>query len=123
MAESFLSVAEVTDGRIKMDDWKMVDLCGAGNIERVCGVYEIYEHNQMPFGFFKIKVMEDRNGNYVAVANVRLKAPDGSPEGQAGLGHSEVEALQDCLRSFMIALKERGECAPEDFSWTDPERF
>lgn len=106
-----------------MDDWKRVDLRGAGSIERVCGVYEIYEHDKMPFGFFKIKVIEGREGSYHAVANVCFKGPDGAPYGQAGMGDSESEALQDCLRSFMTELQKREQWGAEDFSWTDPERF
>ncbi|MEO7594687.1 MAG: hypothetical protein ABI134_25965, partial [Byssovorax sp.] len=59
-----------------MDDWKSIDLCGAGDIERVCNVYEIYGHDRLPAGYFKIKVMETREGIYDAVANVALKGPD-----------------------------------------------
>jgi hypothetical protein len=106
-----------------MSDWKSTDLCGAGNIERVCNTYEIYEHGRVPGGYFKIKVMESQEGNYEAVANLRFKSPDGSPHGWVGTGDSEAEALQDCLRLFMAALGEREEWAPEDFCWSDPVRF
>lgn len=106
-----------------MDDWKSVNLRGAGNIERICNVYEIYEHGRVPGGYFKIKVMETREGTYDAVANVALKGPDGASRGRAGMGNSEVEALQNCLRMFMEHLDERAEYDPDDFYWSDPVRF
>lgn len=105
-----------------MADWKLVDLCGAGDITRVCNVYELYEHTRLQ-GDFKIKVVEFRGGYYEAVANVGFKGPDGERFGHAGSGASELEALQDCIRWFMKTLDERGECAPEDLFWTDPIRF
>ncbi len=95
-----------------MSSWKLVNLSGAAGIDRVCGVYEIAEHARIPGGRFKIKVLESVEGDYIAVTNVCLKAPDGTPDGRAGLGHSEVEALD-----------KRADLGPADFYWTSPETF
>ena len=106
-----------------MSDWKSVALYGAADIERVCGMYEIAEHAKVPGGRFKIKVLESVDGDYVAVSNVSVKGPDGACAGRAGLGRTEVEALQAALKYFMDDLDRMVDPNPEDFCWTSPETF
>src|SRR5262245_3865777 len=103
--------------------WRDVKLFGATRISRVCGIYEIIETTKVPGTKFKVKVLERGPGDFVAIPNICLKAPDGSPDGMAGLGRSEVEALQDALKWFMGELAKRDSCTPDDFEWSDPVDF
>lgn len=102
--------------------WRDIDLHGAGAIERQCGLYEVVEP-RVPGGRFKVQVIEERGGRFVALLNVCLRASDGAPDGMAGLGRSEAEALEDGLASFMAALDERPGAGPEAFAWSDPLDF
>lgn len=104
-------------------DWKDVSLCGATMLSRVCGEYEVIAPNIPYGGRFKIKVLERRDGTFLAMPNVCLKAADGSPDWSGGSGRSEAEALQALLKWFMEELQKRGSCSPHDFEWSDPRDF
>ncbi|MDQ3335208.1 MAG: hypothetical protein M4D80_08600 [Myxococcota bacterium] len=103
-------------------DWKTANLFGATDISRICGVYEIGSM-KVPGTKFKIKVLERGRGDFLAVPNVCLKASDGSEDWIAGLGKTELEALEDALKWFMGALQQREHVVPEDFEWSDPNDF
>jgi hypothetical protein len=91
-------------------------------ISRVCGVYEVLAV-RVPGTKFKVKVVERSDGTFAAFPNVCLRAADGTPDGVAGLGATETEALEDALKWFMAELAKRAECQPEDFEWVDPVDF
>ena len=97
--------------------WKDVNLFGGGRISRVANVYDIYDHRE---GNFKIKVLEERSG-YIALANIRFFNVDGSVDGEAGSGESELEALEKCLKWVMGRLDELG--ANPQLDWSDPCEF
>lgn len=102
--------------------WRDIELHGALAIERVCGVYHLFDQ-RVPDGNFKIKVLEGASGGFTAVVNVCVRRPDGQPAWLSGLGPSELAALEDALKWFMHALDQRREWAPEDFEWRDPIHF
>ena len=77
----------------------------------------------MPGAKFRIKVWERHIGDFLAVPNVCLKEPQGTADWVAGLGGSETEALEDCLRRFMEQLRGRTAASEDDFEWSDPQDF
>jgi hypothetical protein len=107
-----------------MDDraWLKANLHGAGAIARLCAVYEITD-TRIPGSRFKAKVLQRGDAEYIASLNVCLKDAQGSPDWMAGLGRTELEALEDALKWFMSALKRRDSLGPDDFEWSDPLDF
>ncbi len=103
--------------------WKQIDLCGSKGISRLCGEYQIAEPSKLPGAKFRIKVWERDIGDFLAVPNVCLKDAQGSEDWVAGLGGSESEALEKCLRHFMEQLSERPAPSEDDFEWSDQVDF
>jgi hypothetical protein len=99
-----------------------MNLHGAASISKVCGIYEV-DDTRVPSAKFKVKVLERDRGDFLAVLNVCMKGPDGSPNWMAGLGKSEAEALEDALKWFMKDLAKREHFDDEDFEWSDPLDF
>jgi hypothetical protein len=109
-----------------MPDWRELRVEGLGPIERVVAVFQIGPPLEwLPFPSFKAKVVErvSADSPYVAVLNVALRGPDGHRDGQAGIGDTVEAALEDALRRFAQAVKERGPVTEDDFVWSDPTEF
>lgn len=73
-----------------------------------------------PFPTMKVKVF-DRGGDFAAFANVNLRTG-----GEAGLGDSVEEAVNDLLLRFVAQAKERAArntLNEADFEWSAPEDF
>jgi hypothetical protein len=104
-------------------DWRAIDLHGAASISRVVNVFEIRDMRGIPWTKYKIKVLEERSGGFLAVANVSVKDANGTADGEAGLGRTEVEALQDLITRLGRRLNSRKDWRDEDFEWTDPQDF
>lgn len=104
-------------------DWRAIDLHGAASISRVVNVFEVCDMRGVPWTKYKIKVLEERSGSFLAVANVCVKNADGAPDGEAGLGRTEVEAIQDFITRLGEKLNSRKDWRDEDFEWTDPQDF
>jgi len=102
--------------------WKNIALHGAQSIARLCGIYEISDTHRLPNGAFKVKVLE-RAQDYLAVPNVCVRGPDGSPEWISGLGQNEREALQDAVARVMSKLGQRDEWQEDELVWSDPRDF
>lgn len=104
-------------------DWRAINLHGAASISRVVNVFEIRDMRGIPWTKYKIKVLEEASGGFLAVANVCVKNANGTPDGEAGLGRTEVEALQDLITRLGERLNSRKDWRDEDFEWTDPQDF
>ncbi|WP_257454308.1 hypothetical protein [Archangium lipolyticum] len=104
-------------------DWRAIDLHGAASISRVVSIFEIRDMRGIPWTKYKIKVLEEGAGSFLAVANVRVKNANGTPDGEAGLGRTEVEALQDLITRLGERLNSRTDWRDEDFDWTEPQDF
>ncbi|WP_309892945.1 hypothetical protein [Archangium sp.] len=104
-------------------DWKAIDLHGAASIARVVNVFEIRDMRGIPWTKYKIKVLEEGSGRFLAVANVSVKDANGTPDGETGLGRTEREALQDLITRLGERLNSRKDWRDEDFEWTDPQDF
>jgi len=104
-------------------DWSAIDLHGAASISRVVNVFEIRDMRGIPWTKYKIKVLEEGSGGFLAVANVSVKDANGTADGEAGLGRTEVEALQDLITRLGKRLNSRKDWRDEDFEWTDPQDF
>jgi hypothetical protein len=103
-------------------DWRNANLHGAARIARVCGLYEVTD-TRVPGTRFKVKILERAEGDFIALLNVCLKDRHGSPDGMAGLGGTEIEALEDALKWFMQDLAQRKTLNNDDFEWSDPLDF
>ena len=104
-------------------DWRATNLHGAASISRVVNVFEIRDMRAIPWTKYKIKVLEEGSGGFLAVANMCVKNANGTPDGEAGLGRTEVEALQDLITRLGERLNSRTDWRDEDFEWTDPQDF
>ena len=104
-------------------DWRNVELSGASSLSRLSSEYEVIAPKVPQGGRFKIKVLERQDGTFIAMPNVCLRDPDGSPDWLAGKGDTDAEALENALRWFMAELAKRDQCQPEDFEWSDPVDF
>ena len=87
-----------------MDDWKKIDLCGASEIRKVVCVFHIWELYKTPCAKFKIKILEDINGEFTGVPNIAYKDSNGNVNWISGCGHDVTTALQNTLKSFMESL-------------------
>ena len=105
-----------------MDGWKSINLHGAARIRKVVGVFEISENTRVPYGKFKIKVLEDSLGGYLAFPNLAY-LKDGEPDWTSGLGETIETALQDALFNFMESLPKPNQCSLDYFEWSAPEDF
>lgn len=107
-----------------MSDWRELRVEGLGPIERVVAIFQIGPPlERLPFPSFKVKVIERGNGSFLAVLNVAVNGPDGHWDGEAGLGGTAEEALEDALRRFVRLLNERQTVSESDFIWSDPSEF
>jgi hypothetical protein len=107
-----------------MPDWRSLRIDGLGPIQRLAAVFQVGPPlARLPFPSFKVKVLERADGSFVAVLNVAIRAADGSPDWEAGLGDSVEEALEEALVRFARSLGDDGilsECA---FAWADAGEF
>ena len=112
-----------------MDKWKELKIAGISNIEKVVAEFNIWSLEKIPYGKFKVKVIENKKGGFIGIPNVRIKnSSDGSIDGISGLGTSIDEALEDTLIYLMDLVndyekKYKRELTEEDFEWSSPEDF
>lgn len=107
-----------------MPGWRELRVKGLGPLDRVVAVFQVGPPlERVPFPSFKVKVIDRANGSFLAVANVATLGPDGHPTGEAGLGDSVDEALEDALRRFVRILDERKPNSEADFARSAPEEF
>lgn len=107
-----------------MSDWRELRVEGLGPIERVVAVFQIGPPlERLPFPSFKVKVIERADGSFVAVLNVAPRGLDGYRDGEAGLGGTIEEALEDALQRFARVVDERQPLTESDFVWSDPTEF
>ncbi len=107
-----------------MLNWRELRVEGLGPIERVVAVFQIGPPlERLPFPSFKVKVIERANGSFLAVLNVDAHDTNGCRDGEAGLGMTVEEALEDALRRFVRILDEREPLSESDFIWSDATEF
>lgn len=105
-----------------MESWKLVKLKGIAEIQKVISEFEIFS-DRVPYGKFKVKVIEKANGSFIGTPNIALKNSDGIPEWVSGLGTTANEALEDCLKYFLESMMARNNLSESDFEWSAPEDF
>lgn len=106
-----------------MRDWKDIRVQGINKIEKVIAEFNVWAIDNVPYGKFKVKILEQPNGQYVGVPNVAVKNQDGIPDGISGLGRTENEALEDTIKYFLKSLEGRTDLTEDDFEWSDPHDF
>jgi|JI10StandDraft_1071094.scaffolds.fasta_scaffold202577_2 hypothetical protein len=102
--------------------WKQVNLHESLSISRVVGEYLIEDHARLPSSGYRIKVFERRD-DFMALPNLRFRAPDGTVDGTCGLGATELEALQDAVARVGVILASRPRWGEGDLDWIDPRDF
>ncbi|WP_165247291.1 hypothetical protein [Paludisphaera soli] len=107
-----------------MLDWREMRVEGLGPISKVAAIFQVGAPlERLPFSSFKIKVLERRDGSFLAVPNVSALGADGHPSWDAGLGDTIDQALGDALERFARLLEELKPSNETDFSWADPTEF
>ena len=111
-------------GGEKMEDWRNVIIDGIARIEKCVGEFQIWELQKTPFGKFKVKIFERKDGSFAGFTNIGIKnLEDGSPENGVGFGRTISEALENTLKHFMEMLNQRKELFENDFEWAHPDDF
>lgn len=107
-----------------MKDWKEIKVAGINKIDKVVAEFEVWATEKVPYGKFKIKILETTNGGYIGLPNLAVKnISDGTPEGTSGFGRTIEEALEDTIKYFLQTLEGRTDLAEDDFEWSDPHDF
>lgn len=106
-----------------MNSWKTINLYGAVRISKVVGEFQIYETRKVPYGKFRIKVLEECQGCFSAFPNAAYKNNEGQPEWTSGRGCTIEEALEDAIKYFMESLPNEQFCTDDKFEWAAPEDF
>ena len=103
--------------------WQNFEIKGIGNIEKCVGEFNIFETLNTPYGKFKIKIYERKNGKYVGYTNLQIKDKDGCA--LAGVGHGETidEALKDTIEYFLDMIDENKNICEDIFECSDPFDF
>ncbi|MBN8229647.1 hypothetical protein JYK02_19230 [Corallococcus macrosporus] len=102
--------------------WNAIPLRGAASISRVANIYEVQDL-RAPSTRYRIKVLERALGDFLAVPNLCVKTRTGEPDWIAGLGRTELEALEDAIARMGEALGAAERLTPDDFEWSDPHDF
>lgn len=105
-----------------MNSWREINLFGARTISKIVNVFEV-EAKGLPGERFKIKVIEQLDGKFVAMPNVCAKNSSGVPEWICGLGETSEEALEDALKWFMRSLEKFQPFKDADVEWMDSQDF
>ncbi len=100
---------------------------GTVRIDRVVEQLEVWLDDSFPFAKMKVKVIDRGNSDYLAVANLSVRDPKtGYPDGEAGLGGTPTEAVDDLLQRFWDKAQNQrnGKSLDEaNFAWADHEDF
>ncbi len=108
-------------------NWKTIRVAGVQRMERVVAEFYV-ECSYIPSRYFRVKVTEDGNGQYIGRVNVSIKnAHQDAPEWVVGLGSSMDVALEDAIHRFIQSLEQSGKdqhrLTDADFEWAACEDF
>lgn len=104
--------------------WKDLNIKGISKIEKVVAEFYIWSFEKIPYGKFKVKIIENKRGSFIGIPNIAMKNQiDGAPEWISGRGSTVDEALEDTLKCFMEIIAERKNLDKEDFQWSYSEDF
>jgi len=107
-----------------MTDWKNIRIDSISKIEKVVAEFNVWSIEKIPYGKFRVKIIENTKGGYIGIPNIAVKNEvDGSPEWISGLGISIEEALADTIKYFMETISTRTNLEEDDFEWASPEDF
>lgn len=107
-----------------MKDWKDIKIDGITEINKVVAVFEVWDTMRIPFGKYKIKIIENVKGGYIGIPNIAVKdSEDGTPNWISGLGETIAEALEDTIKYFLGTLNMKDNYTDEDFIWSAVEDF
>lgn len=106
-----------------MNNWKFIKINEVVEINKVVAVFEIWNHIKLPYGKFKVKILEKCDGSFIGVPNVAFKDHEGNVNWISGFGKSIEEALEDTISCFFDTIKKEEELKDIDFEWASPEDF
>lgn len=116
--------------KINMEKWKETKINFIAEINRVITVFEVWSYDKIPYGKFKIKILENRRGQFIGIPNIAIKnLEDGTPEWISGLGNTVDEALNDSIENLMNSIEgynikdANGMVNPCCFEWSESQDF
>ena len=105
-------------------NWRNIQIVGIASVDKLVAEFQVWELNKTPYGKFKVRVYEKKDGNFVGYTNIQLKPLDDEcPESGVGYGATVDEALNDTINYFMNMINLREDLSEEDFDWSDPHDF
>lgn len=109
---------------IIIEDWRQIKVEGINSIEKKVAEYHIWSIEKIPYGKFKVKILEHQDGEFFGFPNLAVRSiEDGSPDWIGGMGNTIDEALKDTLKYFMKTLEGRENLTEKDFEWSAHEDF
>ncbi len=90
-------------------------------ISRLYSEYHLQDR-RIPSGNFKVIVLETTCG-FCALSNVSTRDSYGSPDGQAGMATTELEALKKVLDYGFGQQSAKDSWTEEELEWSDPHDF
>lgn len=116
--------------KINMDRWKDIKINCIAEINRIVTIFEVWSYEKIPYGKFKIKILESCRGGFIGIPNIAIKnLEDGTPEWISGLGNTVDEALRDAIENLMSSIEtyaiwdENGMIDSAYFEWAEPHDF
>ncbi|MBE5951413.1 MAG: hypothetical protein E7260_07425 [Lachnospiraceae bacterium] len=106
-----------------MEEWKNIRINGIVEIERLVEEFEVWEHDKIPHGKFKVRVYETSKGRFIGRTNLMIR--DKTNDFCAGIGYGEnvCEALRDTIRYFFSLIDEVHDLSSDCFKYTDAMDF
>lgn len=104
-------------------EWKELKIEGIAYIEKCVAEFNIGEQVKTPWGKFKVKIYEKKDGKYIGFTNLLLKDETGYPYGGVGHGDTIEKALEDTIRYFLEMLNKKKDITSDDFESADPYDF
>jgi len=113
-----------------MDMWKEINIDCVAEINKIVTIFEVWSYDKIPYGKFKVKILENSRGGFLGIPNIAIKdLEDGAPEWTSGLGNTIEEALKDTIENVINSINtynikgENGMVNPNYFEWAERQDF
>lgn len=107
------------------EKWKEIKNSEIAGIEKFVAEFNICELKRTPYGKFKIKIFEDRGGNFDGYTNIKIYDGFDDYYCAVGSGKTVEEALENTINNFLelVSIKDDKEWVEEDFECADSFDF
>lgn len=103
--------------------WKNLKIKGIPQIDKVLAEFQVWELEKTPWAKFRVKVIEEQNGEIFAITNLMYIDETGGENPGCAYGKTIEEALEKCIKNFLSYLPEDRELTEKDFTTSDPYDF